>query len=104
VVGPQRLPAAARTLAIGLSRARQLAASLTEPVHTSLQQPRRVLDDAWADLRASTNPLAQPIMSGQQQRAGQQQPEPTADPDPARTESASAPYSLPDIPPDPSHN
>jgi Sec-independent protein translocase protein TatA len=58
VLGPHRLPGAARTLARGLLRARTLADSVTSPVHASLQEPRRVLDDALAELRATVQPTA----------------------------------------------
>jgi Sec-independent protein translocase protein TatA len=68
ILGPHRLPATARTLACGLVRARRLAHSLTEPVHDSLQEPRRILNDALADLRTTMQPV--PTSS------------PTASPDP----------------------
>lgn len=51
VLGPQRLPRAARTVAHGLARARRLAEQLTQPVHDSLAEPRRVVEDAMADMR-----------------------------------------------------
>jgi Sec-independent protein translocase protein TatA len=57
ILGPHRLPETARTLAGGLVRARRLAHSLTEPVHDTLQEPRRILNDALADLRTSTQPV-----------------------------------------------
>ena len=57
ILGPHRLPETARALAGGLVRARRLAHSLTEPVHDTLQEPRRILNDALADLRTSTQPV-----------------------------------------------
>jgi Sec-independent protein translocase protein TatA len=86
VLGPHRLPATARTLASGLVRARRLAGSLTQPVHDTLQEPRRILDDALADLRATTqaHSLAMPESTGRAD--GPQQPvsgiSPTAAPRP----------------------
>ena len=77
VLGPNKLPAAARGLAHGLARARGLAATLTdplaatlaepvrthlteplraelvEPLQSSLAEPRRVMDTAIADLRTT---------------------------------------------------
>jgi Sec-independent protein translocase protein TatA len=69
ILGPHRLPATARTLAGGLVRARRLAHSLTEPVHDTLQEPRRILNEALADLRTT---MQQPVPSNS----------PTASPDP----------------------
>jgi Sec-independent protein translocase protein TatA len=57
ILGPNRLPATARTLASGLIRARRLAHSLTEPVHDTLQEPRRILNDTFADLRTTVQPV-----------------------------------------------
>lgn len=41
VLGPNKLPAAARSLAHGLARARRLAATLTDPVTSNLAEPVR---------------------------------------------------------------
>lgn len=41
VLGPNKLPVAARNLAHGMARARRLAASLTDPITTSLVEPVR---------------------------------------------------------------
>jgi Sec-independent protein translocase protein TatA len=86
VLGPNKLPAAARGLAHGLARARGLAASLTDPITTtlaepvraqiteplrtglgeplqaSLVEPRRALDNAVSQLRATiaNHPLPGP--------------------------------------------
>jgi Sec-independent protein translocase protein TatA len=57
ILGPNRLPATARTLASGLVRVRRLAHGLTEPVHDTLQEPRRILNDALADLRTTVQPV-----------------------------------------------
>jgi Sec-independent protein translocase protein TatA len=51
VLGPQRLPSAARTLAHGLARARRLTETLTQPVHDSLAEPRRANEGVMADMR-----------------------------------------------------
>jgi Sec-independent protein translocase protein TatA len=51
VLGPKRLPSAARTLAHGLARARRLAETLTQPVHDSLAEPRRAIEGVMADMR-----------------------------------------------------
>ena len=61
VLGPDKLPAAARSLAHGLARARRLASTLSEPitstlaepVRAGLAEPRKALDDAVADLRSA---------------------------------------------------
>jgi len=54
VLGPNKLPSAARTLATGLVRARRLASGLTDPVTAALEEPRRALDSTVAALRHST--------------------------------------------------
>lgn len=59
VLGPHRLPPAARTLANGLVKARRLADSLTQPIHASLAEPRQYLDRAVADLRGDVGGPAQ---------------------------------------------
>ena len=51
VLGPNRLPVAARTLARGLARARQLTASIGDPIRANLAEPNRVVNEAAADLR-----------------------------------------------------
>ena len=61
VLGPNKLPAAARGLAHGLTRARRLAANLTDPITTtlveplkaSLAEPRHSVDSAVAELRST---------------------------------------------------
>ena len=61
VLGPEKLPAAARGLAGGLVRARRLAATLTEPI-AGLSEPRRTLDHAMAELRSTiaNHPVPEP--------------------------------------------
>jgi Sec-independent protein translocase protein TatA len=51
VLGPNRLPKAARTLARGLARARQLTATLDDPIRAHLAEPTRVMNEAMADMR-----------------------------------------------------
>lgn len=51
VLGPNRLPVAARTLAQGLVRARQLTDSISDPIRANLTEPTRVINEAAADLR-----------------------------------------------------
>ena len=58
VLGPNKLPGAARGLAHGLARARRLAATLTDPVTTTLVQPVR--DTVTQPLRAG---LAEPALA-----------------------------------------
>lgn len=53
VLGPARLPAAARSLAHGLARARRLAANLTDPITTAVAEPRRAVDEAVSELRST---------------------------------------------------
>lgn len=53
VLGPERLPAAARSLAGGLVRIRKLTTTLTEPIHSSLAEPRQVLDSTLAEVRSA---------------------------------------------------
>lgn len=70
VLGPNKLPGAARGLAHGLARARRLASALTDPISTSfaepvrahLAEPRRAVDDAVAVLRSTitNHPLPGP--------------------------------------------
>jgi Sec-independent protein translocase protein TatA len=57
ILAPHRLPATARTIASGLVQARRLAANLTRPVHETLQEPRRLLNDALAYLRTTGQPV-----------------------------------------------
>lgn len=51
VLGPHRLPTAARSLAQGLAKARRIAATLTDPVQASLAEPRQHLERAVAEVR-----------------------------------------------------
>lgn len=85
ILGPDKLPAAARGLAHGLARARRLAATLTQPIATltepitaefteplrtglaeplkeSLAQPRQAFDNALGELRSTiaNHPLSVP--------------------------------------------
>lgn len=61
VLGPNKLPSAARGLAHGLARARRMAAELTDPLTTTvveplkagLAEPRQSLDHAVAELRST---------------------------------------------------
>jgi Sec-independent protein translocase protein TatA len=56
VLGPNRLPEAARTLARGLVRARQLTAGLTDPIRTTLAEPNRIMNDAVTEMRGAMRP------------------------------------------------
>jgi Sec-independent protein translocase protein TatA len=58
VLGPHRLPEAARTIAGGLARIRRLADVLATPVKATLEQPRQVIDSAKSELRAALEPPA----------------------------------------------
>jgi Sec-independent protein translocase protein TatA len=63
VLGPNRLPMAARTLARGLVRARQLTASIGDPIRSNLAEPNRVMNEAVAELRdalRTANPTSTP--------------------------------------------
>jgi sec-independent protein translocase protein TatB len=51
VLGPNRLPVAARTLARGLVRVRRLTANVGDPIRASLAEPNRLLSQAVADMR-----------------------------------------------------
>lgn len=53
VLGPQRLPQAARALARGLARARRLAEALTQPLQETLSEPRRSVEAAMAEVRGA---------------------------------------------------
>jgi Sec-independent protein translocase protein TatA len=53
VLGPHRLPGAARTFARGLARAQHLAKTLTQPVHDSLAEPRRSIEGVMAEMRGA---------------------------------------------------
>lgn len=55
VLGPQKLPLAARTLAEGLAKVKRLANCLTEPVNSALAEPRQLLDETIGDLRKTIN-------------------------------------------------
>lgn len=58
VLGPQRLPGAARGLGRGLSTARRLAQGLTQPLHDSLAEPRRAAESALSDVRYGISGVA----------------------------------------------
>lgn len=60
VLGPNRLPGAARSLAQGLVTARRLAAGLTDPLHASLAEPRRAFEETLADVKSV---IADPLQS-----------------------------------------
>jgi Sec-independent protein translocase protein TatA len=60
VLGPHRLPTAARSLAQGLAKARRLADTLTQPVHAGLAEPREHLERAVAEIRGA---VVQPVAS-----------------------------------------
>jgi Sec-independent protein translocase protein TatA len=61
VLGPNRLPEAARTLARGLARARQLTATVRDPIRANLAEPTRVMNEAMADVRDAVRaPTAPP--------------------------------------------
>jgi len=66
VLGPNRLPEAARTVARGLARAQQLSAGWADPIRSSLAEPHRVLNDAVHEMRhamhapTDPNPPASP--------------------------------------------
>ena len=82
VLGPNKLPAAARGLAHGLARARRMAASLTDPITTTvvepfkaslaeplpatLVDPRQAVDRAVAELRSA---IAHHPLPGRQDEA-----------------------------------
>lgn len=53
VLGPQRLPAAARSLATNLTRMRKLAHSLTDPIQSSLAEPREAVQGLVSEARSS---------------------------------------------------
>lgn len=95
VLGPDKLPTAARTLATGLTRARRLAGNLTEPVHSGLAEPRRIVEEAVAESRAALAPsrldlgrlLAPPADPGAGREAAAAQADPA---DPRRSRFGSA--------------
>jgi Sec-independent protein translocase protein TatA len=64
VLGPHRLPTAARSLAQGLTKARRIAASLTDPVQASLAEPRQHLERAVAEVRGTVQGAASTISPG----------------------------------------
>lgn len=61
VLGPHRLPEAARTLARGLVKARRLAGTLTEPIHASLAEPREYFNQAVSELRGAVEAPVQSL-------------------------------------------
>jgi Sec-independent protein translocase protein TatA len=61
VLGPHRLPSAARSLAQGLAKARRLAATLTDPLQASLAEPRQHLERAVAEVRGTVEGPAQAL-------------------------------------------
>jgi Sec-independent protein translocase protein TatA len=63
VLGPHRLPTAARSLAQGLAKARRLAETLTQPVHASLAEPANTLERTVAEVREAVHGPAQALSS-----------------------------------------
>lgn len=55
VLGPQRLPSAARSLATGLTRMRLLAHNLTEPIQSSLAEPRQAVQGLVNEARSAAS-------------------------------------------------
>ncbi|MBV9659817.1 MAG: twin-arginine translocase TatA/TatE family subunit [Acidimicrobiales bacterium] len=101
VVGPNKLPAAARGLANGLARARRLATGLTEPGRASLGEPRQILEDALGDLRAAVSEPIREIRSSAADPLRREAPAETTRPLPQPLER---PASVGDGPDDPSVN
>ena len=52
VLGPHKLPEAARAVAHGVVKARRLASNLTGPLQASLTEPRRAMEDTFAEARS----------------------------------------------------
>jgi sec-independent protein translocase protein TatB len=63
VLGPNRLPVAARAVANGLSQARRLSHGLAHPVQESLREPRQAVDGILADLRTAVREPARQLTS-----------------------------------------
>jgi Sec-independent protein translocase protein TatA len=55
VLGPDRLPKAARTLGRTMHQLRSLSGSLQSEMHEALAEPRRLLDDAVGDMGLPTS-------------------------------------------------
>jgi Sec-independent protein translocase protein TatA len=85
VLGPHRLPTAARSLAQGLTKARRLAATLTDPVQASLAEPRQHLERAVAEVRGTIQAPAQALSATWS--SGTQAPPPPPPAVPARPET-----------------
>lgn len=88
VLGPQRLPTAARSLAHGMAKARQLAASLTDPVQTRLAEPRQHLESAVAELRGTVEDPFHAFGAGRSGAHGTQLAAPEVRPSPSGPASA----------------
>ena len=58
VLGPHRLPEAARTIAGGLARVRRMADVLGAPVKATFEEPRQVIDSVTSEFRAALEPSA----------------------------------------------
>lgn len=62
VLSPNKLPAAARSLAHGLARARRLASNLTDPIATTVLDPIKTnLDELTMPLKSD---LGEPLRAG----------------------------------------
>lgn len=60
VLGPHKLPEAARVVAHGVVKARRLATSLTGPIQASLAEPRRAVEETFAEARSAVaDPFAE---------------------------------------------
>ncbi|HLI53826.1 MAG TPA: twin-arginine translocase TatA/TatE family subunit [Acidimicrobiales bacterium] len=103
VLGPNRLPTAARGLAQGLVAARRLAAGLTDPLHASLAEPRRAFEETIADVKSV---IADPLQSVVQPVVDAASPPAAAPPAPAPTDAPPAPTAAAELraPSDPSLN
>jgi sec-independent protein translocase protein TatB len=52
VLGPHRMPEAARGIARGMVKMRSLAQELTGPLHSSLQEPRQAIQSTLDEVRS----------------------------------------------------
>jgi len=96
VLGPNRLPQAARTLGKGLAEVRKYTSSFQSEVNQVLAEPRRVVDAAIREVDMNIHPERSPApYQSPAAAATAALPSPSAEPIPATSEPVPAAPSAP---------
>lgn len=104
VLGPTRLPSAARTAGRWVAELRKLTSRFQDEMHGALADPSDALTSAVGDLRREVGAFREGVGNfGRSVIATTDQPPPAADPTPATLSRSGLPP-LPPVPDDPSLN